>query len=499
MNHNIWFYNLTALISGMAIMAIEMTATRMMSPYFGTSIFIWTNVLGIIMAALALGYWLGGKLADKFPTPKVFFAMIIIASLVILILPFAGPAVLKDISRLIVVDAGALIASSLLGTILLFFPPFLLLGLISPYLVRLINRSVEKTGHTAGNVFAMSTIGSIIGTFLPTFVTVPLIGVKRTIIIFGAALCVMGAIGLGRRATYALLPVFAAAAIFSSPYLLAGSQIVAQTESPYSYIEISRDNSGVKYLSFSEAFAVQSRFDPNDALNDGLYWDYYSIFPPLFPDQEVNIAIIGNAGGTIPRALDKYYANLQIDGVELDPEVSRLAQENFAPFPPSVTLHHTDGRIFLQETDRRYQAIIVDAYKEMAVPAHLTSREFFALARERLAPEGLLAFNINATSEEGEIYQRLIATLQKEYGQVYTLKIPGAYNYLIVATDRAADLNQDLRAIDPPSGLGKYFDLAAQRLRLAEPSSARTITDDQPLTEILYDTMILRELMKINQ
>lgn len=497
MNHTIAFYNLTALVSGMAIMAIEMTATRMMSPYFGTSIFVWTNVLGIIMAALALGYWLGGKLADRFPAPKVFFTMIIIASLVILILPFAGPLVLKDVSSLILVDANVLIASSLLGTILLFFPPFMLLGLISPYLIRLINRSVDKTGHTAGNVFAMSTIGSIIGTFLPTFLTVPLIGVKRTIIIFGAALCIIGAIGLGRKATYALLPVFAAALFFSSPYLLAGEQIVAQTESPYSYVEISQGSDGAKYLAFSEAYAVQSRFDPKSVLNDGLYWDYFSIFPSLFPGQEVKVAVIGNAGGTIPRLLDKFYPGVKIDGVELDPAVSQIAEQNFAPFPPSVTLHHTDGRVFLRQTDQRYQVIIIDAYKELAIPAHLSSREFFALAKERLSPDGILALNINATSDESEVYQRFIATLQSEYDSVYKLKIPQAYNYLIVASNRPNNLNRDLAAMDPPSGLRKYFDYTAQQMTLTSPSPARIITDDQPLTEIIYDTMILRELMRI--
>lgn len=497
MSHNSWFYNLTALISGMAIMAIEMTATRMLSPYFGTSIFIWTNVLGIIMAALALGYWLGGKLADRFPVPRVFFTMIVFASLVILILPFVGPLVLKDVSSLITIDAGALVASSLLGTILLFFPPFLLLGLISPYLIRLINRRVEKTGHTAGNVFAMSTIGSIIGTFLPTFLTVPLIGVKRTIIIFGAALCVIGAIGLGRKATYALLPVFAAALFFSSPYLLAGEQIVAQAESPYSYIEISEDRDGVKYLAFSEAYAMQSRFDPKNVLNDGSYWDYFSILPSLFPGQEVKVAVIGNAGGTIPRLLDKFYPGVKIDGIELDPAVSQIAEQNFAPFPSSVTLHHTDGRVFLKQTDQQYQVIIIDAYKELAIPAHLSSREFFALAKEHLSPDGILALNINATSDESEVYQRFVATLQSEFDQVYNLTIPGAYNRLIVATDRPSDFNQDLRAIEPPLELRPYFDYTAQQMVLTSPSPARIITDDQPLTEIIYDTMILRELMKL--
>ncbi len=497
MNHNIWFYNLTALISGMAIMAVEMTATRMMSPYFGTSIFVWTNVLGIIMAALALGYWLGGKTADRFPTAKVFFTIVVIASLVVLILPFAGPVTLKGISQLIIVDANALVSASLLGTILLFFPPFLFLGLISPYLVRLINQRVEKTGHTAGNVFAMSTIGSIIGTFIPTFVTVPLIGVKRTIIVFGAALCLLGAIGLGRKATYALVPVFAAALIFSGPFLLTGDQIIAQTESPYSYIEVSEDDGGIRYLAFSEAYAIQSRFDPKNVLNGGLYWDYYSIFPPLFSGQEVKTAIIGNAGGTIPRILDKYYPDIKIDGVELDPAVSRVAQENFAPFPESLTLHHTDGRIFLEQAEEQYQIIIIDAYKELAIPSHLSSREFFSLVKKRLTSDGLVALNINITNEDSEIYQRLLVTLQSIYEQVYDLPIPQSYNRLIVATDRQSSLNDDLGAIDPSAGLVKYFDYTAREIRRPDQISARQITDDQPLTEIIYDTMILQELMRI--
>lgn len=497
--HNTWFYHLTAFVGGLAIMAVEMTATRMMSPYFGTSIFIWTNVIGIIMAALALGYWLGGKIADRYPNPKVFFTMIIVTSLVMLILPFIGPALLKQISLLLVttINAEKLIWTSLLGTLILFFPPFVLLGLISPYLVRLISRTVEKTGKSAGNVFAMSTIGSIAGTFLPTFVTVPLIGVKRTIIIFGAALCLIGAIGLGRKATYALLPIFAGAIFFSSPFMLAGDHIIAQTESPYNYIEVYQDKDQIKYLTFSEAYTVQSRFDPTNVLNDGHYWDYFSIFPPLYSEKEASAAIIGNAGGTIPRLLYQYYPALKIDAVELDPSVSAMAQEHFSPFPPSVNLHHADGRVFLQQVKDDYQMIFIDAFKEVAVPAHLSSQEFFQLTKERLAPEGLMALNINSTGSENEIYQRMIVTLQKTYDSVYDLKIPGAYNHLIVATDRSTPLPDDLRQIDPPAGLTKYFDYASAQMTVPSPLAARMITDDQPLTEIIFDTMILRELIKI--
>lgn len=473
-------------------MAVEITAARVMGPYFGTSIFIWTNILGVIMLALALGYWLGGKIADKYPIPKVFFSVVLIAAVIILVLPFLAPVLLNGLSSQMTQLDSSLVTLSLLASVLLFFLPFTLLGMISPYLIRLTNKEIEQTGRVAGKVFAMSTVGSIAGTFLPTLVTVPLFGVQRTIVIFGALLCLVAAIGLAKKSLYVLLVLLTISGLVASPWVLSTENTLASSESPYSYIEV-RKFGDDKALTFSKKFSIQSLEKPNSYLTGGYYWDYFNILPDIFCSTTCDVNIIGVAGGTIARQLDHFYADtkeLSIDGIELDPTVTEMAEEYFDYEIDSLTTHHYDGRMWLKHKEKNYDIIILDAFTDVEIPAHLTSNEFFSLAKERLKETGVLAINIGVPNPEVEQYQRFLATLQHNFNYVWDFGMSNSANRLVFATDNPTDFPDAIREANPLAELDRLFTYSAESMKRPENSEAKLITDDLPLTEMLYDIML---------
>jgi spermidine synthase len=492
MKNNLIFYKITAFVGGLTIMAVEITATRIMGPYFGTSIFIWTNILGVIMSALAIGYWGGGKIADRYPQPKTFFLILAITALLILTIPFYTPPLLDAISDKIATPSASLVIYSLLACLLIFFIPFSLMGMISPYLIRLSNRHVEKTGTVAGSIFALSTVGSIVGTFLPTLVTVPLMGVERTIVVFGAILCLVAAIGLGKARLFILLLIVAVGGFIIGPKIVSHPEVIAATDSPYSYIEVRRyDNRTI--LAFSKKFAIQSLQKDEGYLTDGYYWDYFNILPEIYCDQECRVAIIGVAGGTIARQYDHFYAatkDLRIDGIEIDPAVTTIAAQYFDYAIPTLTTHHQDGRLWLRQNDIKYDIIILDAYQEVEIPAHLTSREFFQLAQTRLKPNGVLAINIGVPNPQASQFQRFLATLQKDFDYIWDLDIPATANRIVLASNSQPNLADALRQARPNPVLSQYFAYASVNIKQADSTATKLITDDLPLTEMLYDFML---------
>jgi len=493
MAKKIRYYNLIAFVGGMSIMAIEMTAVRIMSPYFGSSIFIWTNILGVIMVALALGYYYGGKLADKYPRPQVFYFIVLMASVIVLALPFIATPLLEYLSSVTGSSPAAWVTLSLLGSLALFFVPFALLGMISPYLIRLVNREVEETGRVAGRIFAVSTFGSIVGTFLPTLVTVPLLGVQRTIVIFGAALCVIAAIGLNRRVITVMLIILTGLGIAFAPLMMADKNVIAYSDSPYSYIEI-RKYLNYSVLSFSKTRAVQSMQPESGYLTGGFYVDYYSVLPAFAcPSRECDIGVIGVAGGTIPRLLDHYYAekkDLAIDGIELDPAVTRLAKKYFDYSIPTLTTHHQDGRIYLRHTDKIYNLIVLDAFQEVEIPPHLSSREFFQIAKDHLATDGIMAINIMTSGSQNSQYQRFLSTLQEDFAQVWDIGLNRSSNHLVLASNTDEPLTDRLAAAEIDNELSNLRSYIYQNMVRPDPIHATLITDDRPLTQILYDTML---------
>ncbi|MFB6181580.1 MAG: fused MFS/spermidine synthase, partial [Candidatus Magasanikbacteria bacterium] len=337
-------------VAGFSIMGVEITASRLLAPYFGSSLFIWTNIIGVVMVALSLGYYYGGKIADRNPDFNILLILFLAAGSIFLLIPFiTKPLSSLVLSQLLALDSGSIIlfTSSLFVTTILFAFPLFLLAMTSPFVIRLSEIKKTNAGTTSGKVFAVSTIGSIIGTFLPTLWMIPTLGTRITIFTFAAILIVISLLGLVRNKVYLLglavllLPVV----VLAKQNIKPSPNLIAEDESAYQYIQIIKED-GARYMRYNEGGGVQSIYD-KDKIMTGYYYDYYNLLPYLFPEEKrKDIAVIGLAGGTISRQMNHFFDNIHIDGVEIDPEVIRMAKKYMGLNPDNVDLHKRDGRMF---------------------------------------------------------------------------------------------------------------------------------------------------------
>ncbi|OIP97953.1 hypothetical protein AUK40_02200 [Candidatus Wirthbacteria bacterium CG2_30_54_11] len=489
------FLTLTAFVCGMVIMAVEMAASRLMAPYFGTSVFVWTNLLGIIMLALSLGYYFGGRIADRNPTEQYLYTLLFGASLILFVLPFAAPFIMNFVSSGVSEGEFSIVVSSFVSSLIVFCIPFLALGMVSPTIIRLLSSEVDHSGRIAGRVYAASTVGSILGTFLPTLVFVPWIGTKKTILLFALVLCIVSLIGLGKRLLWGVIGVFVAALVLIPPQYFTSADIVYQTESPYSYLKVTKDSFYGNMLQQDEGYAMHSVYNP-DRIFTGAYWDYLYFAPYFQPDKkEQKAAVIGAAGGTAYRMWEETSGDqfdFTFEGAEIDPVVVDLSRKYFGMDQyPNVEVSAQDGRIFLKQSKGDYDIVFLDAYRQIYMPPHLTSLEFFQLVRDRMSEDGVMIANVNAMFEGSDIYQRMVRTLQEVFPKVWVLQVgDGSFNYLFFATSGQGDLGTALTSIPE-----RYSFLRAEALpKIARLDTIRSdialITDDRPLSEVLFDRMI---------
>jgi len=331
-------------------MAMEIGASRLIAPFFGTKLFVWTNVIGVVLIALSIGYYVGGKISDKRPEIEVLLWLLCIAGVIFAIVPFLASPLALAIKFALFESASAssmIVVGSFLLILVLFAFPLLLLGMVSPYVIKLYANSTEHLGEQAGSIFALSTIGSILGTFLPTLWLIPTIGTRWTILIFAFVLVLTAGVGLYKYKRYIFIVtafiVFGSLSVFE----IASAQSIYRGESAYQYIEVI-DMKDQRLLVFNEGLGVQSMYSP-DKIFFGFYYDYYAPLPRLFEKERVDIGILGLAGGTLSRALSTIYGDgVAIDGVEIDQKVIDVAREYFELDQPSLTVINQDARIFVE-------------------------------------------------------------------------------------------------------------------------------------------------------
>ena len=385
--------------AGIGALATEITASRLLAPYFGSSTIVWANLIGIVLAALALGYWLGGRLADRTPEPPLLGYIVLAAAMCVAVIPFAAKPFLDfTVEGLDTASAGAVIGS-FLAVLLLCAPPVVLLGMVSPFAIRLAVASIATAGAVAGRLYALSTAGSLLGTFLPALVLIPAIGTQRTFLVIAAVLAASSCFLLGAR--YLVVAAILAMLLVVPPGAIKAEEGLIHEETSYhQYIGVVERPDGRRLLHLNEGVAVHSVWRPDSVLTGGV-WDAFLALPPLLGRPLERVAILGNAGGTTARALGVYYPDARVDGVELDPAVSRVGRRYFGMDDnPRLTVHDADARPFLRSTDERYDLIVVDAYRQPYVPFYLATREFFRLVRDRLAPGGIVALNVAAVPDD---------------------------------------------------------------------------------------------------
>jgi spermidine synthase len=476
---------LLVFLAGVGTLATEICASRLLAPYFGSSTIVWANLIGLVLASLSLGYWLGGKLADRRPEPRLLGTIVLAAALLVALTPFlARPFLDLSVEGLDDVSEGAAIGS-FLGTLLLFAPPITLLGMAAPFAIRLALADVAHAGEVAGRLYALSTIGSLLGTFLSALVTIPLIGTQRTMLGSAALLAVGGALLVRRR--WLVVAAGMAALLAVPPGVVKASPgLIYETESRYQYVQVIERSSGARYLQLNEGIAVHSVWRDDEVLTGGV-WDTFLALPALLGREPRRVAVLGNAGGTVARAFGRFYPRTEIDGVELDPTVSDVGFRFFGMADnPRLHVHDADARPFLRSTSGRYDLIYVDAYRPPYVPFYLATQEFFRLVRSRLEPGGMVALNVATVPDDHRLAEGIEATLKSVFPSVSVWQAL-RFNRIVIGSTAQDPLRvrRSRRA-----ELSPLVELLARDLRPSD-ASGDAWTDDRAPVEWITDRMIV--------
>jgi len=496
----------TVFTSGMTVLAVEMSASRLLSPYFGDSQLIWANLIGLMMIYLSVGYYLGGRLADRYPQPELLYQLTAWAGFTIGLIPFLSRPILRYSTFGFDSYSLGMLAGSFVGILLLFTVPIILLGCVSPFAIRLQSQSVTSTGHTAGTIYALSTLGSILGTFLPVLVLIPFLGTQTTFFIVSLLLLVVSLIGLfsavGSRARwYVLLPllILLLRFLFPAGLIKAAEGLVYEAESSYNYIQVV-DQDSRRVLMLNEGQATHSVYWPGHMLSAGV-WDYF-LLAPYFgnlprPEEIDSLCIVGLAAGTAAKEYTRIFGPISIDGVEIDPKIVEVGRRFFAMNEPNLNVIVQDGRYFLAQSDRRYDIIIADAYHQPYIPFHTTTKEFFTLALEHLNPGGVVVINVGRTASDFRLVDVLAATMNEAFETVLILDVPGDSNSLVIGTEQATTVEDVYTRLESVSDTRLYevAELTRGRVRLFQ-GQGLVLTDDRAPVEYLTHLIVLRYILE---
>ena len=477
----------TEFFAGMAVMAVELGASRLLAPYFSSSQIVWTIIIATIMIAMALGNVYGGRSADRDPDPAKLYRRLLIASVWIAMIPVLGKYLILGITGLLVVTVSMnlLIIAAFLACMVIFVFPCFLLGTCTPSLIRFTVSGADDSGRTAGTLGACNTAGSIIGTFLPTFVTIPAVGTAVTFLIFSGVLLVIALLyflspyeegtgnsgadhgprgkgtgngggadrsassggrqqGTGgaesakdsRRfsagcATAVLL--FLLATIFGNndSFAFWEKDLTYEGESVYNYLQV-RDTPASTILSTNVLFGVQSVTMKDNSLT-GMYYDY-AMAAPLMAERAEKMLILGMGTGTYARQCLRYFPSMKIRGVEIDEKITMLADKYFDA-PAEAEVINYDGRAYLDADPETYDVIMVDAYQDITIPFQMSSSEFFSSVRAHLSEGGVMVVNMNMrSSAEDGINTFLSDTIAGVFPYVTYADVSGSTNRVLFAS-----------------------------------------------------------------
>jgi spermidine synthase len=417
------------------------------------------------------------------------------ASVLLALIPFvARPLLNVGVEALDSVSAGAF-AGSLAAVLVLVAIPVLLLGTVSPWALRLSVTDVEQAGAVSGRLYALGTAGSLVGTLSSSLLFIPLLGTRRTFLVFALAIAITAVAGLRPMRRWALAPAAIAALMVLPVGTLKaqtdpGARVVYEADTEYQYARVIDRPDGSRVLELNEGQAIHSLYRPNTVLT-GDYWDGHLVLPFLSQSHEPRrVAILGNAAGTTARAYGQLFPRTRVDAVEIDPEVSEIGRKWFGMKGPRLHVYDEDARPFLRRSDAKYDAISVDAYRQPYIPFYLTTREFFETVQDHLAPGGVVIINVGHPEGQDKLEKVLSATLGDVFGYVMRYPIEPT-NTLLVAGDRPLSAAR-LRAMTPslPEELRPVALQAASRV--AAPLKGGTVyTDDDAPVEWLIDSSIV--------
>lgn len=503
------FLYLTEFFSGMSVMAVELGASRLLAPYFSSSQIVWTIIIGTIMIAMALGNIYGGRSADKNPNPDKLYARIIIAAIWIALIPVVGKYIILGISALLIftVNSNFLIIAGFAACMIIFVFPLFLLGTVTPSLVKYTVDNLDDNGKLVGNLNASNTIGSIIGTFVPTFISIPAVGTSITFLIFAGILLALAVVyfisckvpfSKAKKLPISMI-LFFVCILFghNNSFAFWQNDLTYEGESIYNYLQVYEDEDEV-VLSTNVLFGVQSVYLKDKGLTD-MYYDYAMAAPYMAGIKEkdtLNILILGNGTGTYATQCLRYFDNVTLKGVEIDQKITDLAVKYFE-LPKEVDVITYDGRAYLNAIHDTYDVIMVDAYQDITIPFQMSSVEFFTLVREHLNEDGVMVVNMNMRgSGEGSINQYLSDTIAHVFSEIYTIDVTGSTNRELFASNNPEVLSvfaDNVNAENDPT-LRRMMDYIGETMVTYEPGSY-LMTDDKAPVELL-GIQVVDELIK---
>ncbi len=467
-----------------------------------------SSIIGLILIYLAVGYFLGGRLADRYPDYSIFFFILVIASLAIAIVPPISRPVLRLAANAFDQLNIAIMAGPFVSVIILLSIPMTLLGMASPFAIRLAILNKQDSGKVAGKIYAISTLGSFLGTFLPVLVLIPTIGTYRTFLAFSALLFLVALIGIGKtrghRSATRLLPLLLLTPAIAIWGLPGGSKNtpgqIYETESTYNYIQV-LDLNGYRLLRLNEGQGVHSIYHPQQVNYYGP-WEQVSVSPffnepPYDPNNVKRIAIIGLAAGTAARQATLIYGQIPIDGYEIDPKIIEIGQRFFNMTEPNLNVFIQDGRWGIEHSQHRYQIISIDAYRPPYIPAHLTTQEFFTAVHEHLTHDGVMIINVGRAPNDRRLINALGSTILTVFPTIHVVDIPNTFNSIIYATVQPTHRDNLLANFlylkqrqDTNPLLLDSIQLAIANLQ-PSPERGTVFTDDHAPIEWLTNNMVL--------
>lgn len=503
------FLYFAVFASGLTTLAVELSASRLLGNIFGASNLVWASIIGLILIYLTVGYFLGGRWADRSPYPGTMYRIMLWGAFLIGVIPFVSQPVLRAAADAFDRLAVGVLFGSFAGVLILFSIPVTLLGTISPFAIRLAITDTQQAGTVSGRIYAISTLGSFVGTFLPVLVFIPLVGTTRTFILFSLFLTLVAMAGLylaegWRRAlTWAWMPLVLVilALLGAGATIKATAGQIYETESAYNYIQV-LERDGFRYLRLNEGQGVHSVYHPADLYYYGAWMQFLAgpfFNPPNYgPEQVKTMAIVGLAAGTAARQATAAFGPLAIDGYEIDPKIIEVGQEFFGMNLPNLNAIAEDGRWGLEHSPRQYDLIAIDAYRPPYIPWHLTTVEFFQVVKDHLAEDGVAVINVGRAPDDRRLIEALVGTLQPLFPSIHVMDIPGTFNSMIYATMQPTtpdNLYQNLLYL---SARGDIHPLLLESLKITvlniqpTPESATVFTDDRAPIEWLTNNMVLR-------
>ena len=532
-NHR-YFYFITELFVGIALMGIEMSASRLIAVYFSSSQIVWTIIIGVIMIAMAGGNYWGGRQADKKPSYLRLYFELLFAGTWIVLVPFLGRFVIAGVSVFLAlfITNGLVIWSALFSCLILFVPPLLMLGKVTPSLIKY-SLGEKVSGKVIGLLEALNTLGSIIGTFLPTFLTIPFIGTSNSFVLFGSMIAVLGLIYVVThyvdyfrnrpkkakeieeetepvkmdkklKKTMVFSGIFAFLWIFGlaissnvSPIFWKDKTTIVETDSMYNYLKVNKKGK-TTYFSTNVLFGVQSCINDDYSLT-GMYYDKLLISPYLVKENP-KVLVLGNGTGTYATMMKDYlHCKCDITAVEIDQKIIDLSYKYFK-MNKEVKVICDDGRNYIARDTNKYDIILVDAYSSISAPFHMTTTEFFTLVKDHLSEGGIMMMNVNMYSEKkGSVNYALCDTSYGVFKNLYAFYDgSGSGMEVFAAKDKKRDLAKEIKEVEVlDDELQSVFDNLSYHLKPYKDTGIRLYDDtaDAEMRSVrALDDIIQKEL-----